>query len=98
MTTIKEMSLIYRPKNYRNISELKSVDVTADIKLFVDKDESGEEYSYNYIEINGEKYRIPDSVLRDLKNVLEKKPNLRSFAVSKSGEGKQTRYTVIPLE
>lgn len=60
--------------------------------------ETQEPYEYNFIEVNGEKYRVPDSVLNNLKAILEKKPNLKTFCVTKSGEGRLTKYTVIPLE
>lgn len=96
--TIKESAMNYIPKSAKNITELQSVDV--DLVLLKEKgiDIEGNPYEYNYIEQNGEKYRIPDSVQGALKEILKKKPTLKTFAVSKTGEGKLTKYTVIPLE
>ena len=48
--------------------------------------------------LDGEDYRVPGKVLGDLKAILEKKPTLKKFAVSKKGTGIQTSYTVIPLD
>jgi len=96
--TIKEAAETYVPKSGKNITELETVDVSLFIRLETGKDSSGDEYSFNYVEINGEKYRVPDSILKDLQEVLKKKPNLTKFSVSKSGEGRQTRYTLIPMD
>lgn len=96
--TIKEMANQYQPKTAKNITELKTVDVALVIESEEGTDSNNEPYSYNFIEVESVKYRMPDSVLRDLKGILEKKPNLKTFCVSKQGEGRLTRYTVIPLD
>ena len=98
MATIKELAQAYQPKTAKNITELKVISVDFEVKLQTGEDDQGKTYSYNYIEVNGEKYRVPDSVLSALKQILEKKPSLKTYAVSKSGEGRQTKYTVIPLD
>jgi len=96
--TIKDNAKAYVPRTVKNIAELTSVDV--DLVMLEEKgiDKDGVEYGYNYIEIDELKYRVPDSVLKDLKAILEKKPSLKTFAVSKTGEGRQTKYTVIPMD
>ena len=96
--TIKDLALLYKPKTAKNITELKSIDVNTLVGVEIGTDLAGEEFTYNYIEYNGERYRLPDSVLSQLKAILEKKPTLRSYSVSKSGEGRLTRYQVIPLD
>ena len=97
--SIKDSALAYEPKSAKNITELKSVDVALALLTEEGKDkETGEPYSYNYREGDDKKYRIPDSVLKDLKSILAKKPNLKTFCVNKQGEGRNTRYTVIPLD
>jgi hypothetical protein len=48
--------------------------------------------------VNGEEYRVPDSVLKALKDNLEVNPKLGWFKVKKTGEGLKTNYTVIPLQ
>lgn len=97
-TTIKDAANNYESKATKNITELKSVSTDLVIQKLEGKDTLGEFYSYNYIEIDDQKYRVPDSVLNNLKAILQKKPTLKNFAVSKQGEGRMTKYTVIPLD
>jgi hypothetical protein len=97
--TIKDNAKNYQPKSVKNITDLKVVPI--DLIMFEEKGidkNTNEEYKYNYIEVDGEKFRIPDSVLKDLKSILEKKPSLKTFSVSKTGEGRNTKYIVIPLD
>lgn len=99
MPSLRESAKNYVPQTTKNIADLKSVDV--DLVLFEAKGidpKTNEEYSFNYIEVNGEKYRVPDTVRRDLKAILDKKPSLKTFAVTKQGEGRNTKYTIIPLD
>lgn len=96
--SIKDTAKAYTPKSVKNISELKSVSV--DLVIFEETGNKGtdEEFTYKYVEVNDEKYRMPDSVLRDLKAILDKKPNLKTFAVTKQGEGRNTRYITVPID
>ena len=96
--SIKEASQTYKPKTAKNITELKSCPIDLALQMETGTDNEGKDYSYNYVEVGGEKYRIADSVLANLKAILEKKPTLKNFAVTKTGEGRQTKYTVIPLD
>ena len=98
MSSIKEFANNYLPKTIKNITELKAVDVSLVVFEDTATDINGDQYSYNYIEVNNEKYRIPAPVIAALKAILAKKPTLKSFSVTKQGEGKQTKYTVIPLD
>jgi hypothetical protein len=51
------------------------------------------------IVVDGIDYRVPGSVIGNLKAILEKKPSLRKFSVSRQGKDKDnTKYTVIPLD
>jgi hypothetical protein len=98
MASIKESAKGYIPKATKNIAELQSVSI--DLALLEGKgfDKDGKEYFYNYIEVAGENYRVPDKVLADLKSILEKKPTLKTFSVAKKGMGLNTQYTIIPLD
>ena len=60
-------------------------------------DNDKQPFKYKVIIVDGEEYRVPSSVLGSLKAILEKKPDLKEFTVSKVGNGMDTRYTVIPL-
>jgi len=96
MSSIIQSAKDYVPKTTKNIADLPNVSVDLELKKEVGSDSEGKEYSYNYIEQNGEKYRVPDKVLGDLKTILEKKPNMKTFSVMKKGQGLNTQYTVIP--
>ena len=88
----------YEAPTTKNIADLKEVDVELELEDRSGKDKDGDEFKYKVIVIDKEDYRVPGSVLGNLKAVLEKKPNLKKFAVSKQGTGMNTRYTVIPLD
>ena len=93
MGTIKDEALAYESKaKVKNISTLQSVEIN--VVVF---DEPNADYPYKYIEVDGSRYKMPLSVLNDLKAILEENPNLKKFKVKKQGEGMDTNYTVIPL-
>lgn len=93
MGSLKDEAKAYEPKaKVKNISELQTVDTD-----FAMLEDTEAEFPYNYIEVNNERYKVPASVLANLKAILEENPNLKKFKVKKSGEGMDTRYTVIPL-
>jgi hypothetical protein len=90
--------LIDEAKNFEskakvnNIADLQSVSTDLDVKEALDA-----EFPYKYVLVDGQKYRVPASILGSLKAILEENPKLSKFKVKKSGEGMETRYTVIPL-
>lgn len=93
MANLKDEAKAYEPKaKVKNISELPSVET----ELVVFHDEEAE-FPYSYIEVENERYKVPSSVLANLKAIFEENPNLKKFKVKKTGEGMDTRYTVIPL-
>lgn len=98
MTTIRESAMAYEPPQVKNIAELEYV--SADIELVeeVHKDKENKEFKVNVTTINGDKYRVPNSVLEGLKVILKKFPDTKYFCVDKSGEGMSTRYAVLPHE
>lgn len=93
MPTIKEEAQKYEAKGkVKNITELPSIETNV-----VVHDEMEADYPYKYFEVDGERYKMPLTVLGALKAILEENPELKKFKVKKQGEGKETRYTVIPL-
>lgn len=103
-TTLGDFARTYEPiESTKNIADLP--EVSTDIKLvddefeFTDK-KTGEvkKVTQKIIVVDGEKYRVPVSVIQQLKVFLEDSPNLKKFKVKKSGTTKDdTRYTVIPI-
>jgi hypothetical protein len=98
MTTIGEEAQKYEPKGIKNISELP--EINTDLTLLEDTGtaKDGSTYKYKYIELNGDKYRVPGVVLGQIKLLKAEMPGFKRFKVKKAGEGKTgTEYTVIPI-
>lgn len=87
----------------KNIADLKDVstelDLIDDEFTVTDKVTKQEKIvKQKVIVVNNEKYRVPNSVIAQLKVVLEDNPNCKKFKVKKSGSTiDDTRYQVIPL-
>jgi len=97
MVTIKEFAQEYNPQQMENIADLEVVRTDAEIKEETRKNRDDEEYHVSYIIKDGKEYRVPSSVIEQLKTIIEAKPDLASFKVSKTGQGMNTKYIVIPL-
>ena len=98
MQSIKESAQAFTPKQTKNIAELKEVNVNLELQDREGNDKEGNIFKYKVVVVNGEEYRVPGKVIGDLKSILEKKPTLKTFSVSKKGTGMNTQYTVIPIE
>lgn len=102
MATLNEFAKDYVPKaTTKNIAELPEVSTDVEIEddeFEFTKDGKTKVVQQKIIEINGEKYRVPISVIKQLKILLEDNPNIKRFKVKKSGTTKDdTSYMVIPL-
>ena len=97
MANLKETASAYIAPQTLNIADLDVVLVSSDVQTQTGTNKDGEDFEYNYIEVEDKNYRVPNSVLTKLKTILEEQPNLTKFKVKKSGTGLQTRYTVIPI-
>lgn len=98
MATIGEIAKNYEQQTTKNISDLKEVDVNLQLEDREGVDGKGTPFKYKVIVVEGIDYRVPSSVLGNLKAILVKKPDLKKFSVAKQGTTKDdTRYTVIPL-
>jgi hypothetical protein len=59
-------------------------------------DDQGKQFKVNIVSINGEKYRVPNTVLEGIKNTIKARPSVTMFSVTKTGTGKtDTKYQVI---
>lgn len=103
MVNLKETAEKYEAEQMvKNIADCDLIPVDVDVfeKEFERKNpKEGEEptFKINVIEVNGQLYRMPNSVLASLKVILQKKPDLKEFSVGKTGEGLNTEYTVVPM-
>lgn len=100
MPTIKEAAEKYEPKRMRNIADLEVVRTDIDIIENQEREDvNKDKYTVSYFLKDGEEYRVPATVLEQLKTILKNKPELKTFKVSKTGEGKLgTKYQVISLD
>lgn len=98
MASLKDEAKAYTPTQTKNIADLKEVSVELHLEDRKGKNKDNETFEYKVIVVDGEDYRVPGKVLGDLKSILEKKPTLKTFSVSKKGTGLNTQYTVIPLD
>ncbi len=102
MAKLKDEAEDYESKQVNNIADLDEVSVDLDVKegSFETNDDKGnpKTVKYKYVEVDGEQYRVPNSVLKQLKVHLKDNPKLEKIKVSKSGKGLNTDYTVIPIQ
>ena len=99
MASLKETAKAFQPKKTRNIADLEVVNVeTMQVEDRTGTNEEGKEFAYKVAIQNGEEFRVPASVLGNIKTILEAKPTLKTVRVIKKGQGMNTEYTVIPLD
>lgn len=98
MANLRETAKAYEPSKTKNIADLEAVSLEQGIESRTATGTDGKDYTYHVISVAGQEYRVPDSVLKDIKAILEIKPTLKTVKVTKKGQGMSTQYTVIPLE
>lgn len=98
MATFKEEAKAYTPQQTKNVADLDKVSTGAEIKEHIAKQGTPDEFKYKYIEVDGERYRVPGVAIGDLKAILEKMPNLEYVTVLRQGTGTATRYQVLPWQ
>lgn len=104
MAKINEFAQGYEPiaktKNIAELSEVSTdVEIMDDDYEFTDKaTKELKTIKQKVITVNNENYRVPLTVIQQLKVILEDNPKLKKFKVKKSGSTKDdTRYQVIPI-
>ncbi len=98
MANIMDEAKAYEPPQTKNIADLERVPTDLEVEEREFTKEDGSTFKIKVVVINGEDHRIPLSVLKSLKSIVEEKPELKFFKVKKAGEGIKTEYTVITLE
>lgn len=97
MSSLKEEALAHEKTTTKVVSDLPAFDINMDVHVFVGTDSNGEAFSYKYIEDKeGVRYRVPNSVLEQIKEYLTEVPEQKLFKVKKTGEGLGTKYMVMP--
>lgn len=104
MVKLNEFAENYEPiSTTKNIADLDSV--STDLELIDDEFEFTDKVTnevkivkQKIIVVEGEQYRVPNSVIGQLKIILEDNKALKKFKVKKTGIGLETRYMLIPLQ
>ena len=97
MVKLSEEAKTYEPVEIKNISELDKIPVDVDVRTETYDREDGSSFEAKVITVNEKDYKVPLTVLKQLKAILEEKADLKHFKVAKKGEGLKTEYTTIPL-
>ena len=97
MANLKETAKQYEPTQTKNVSELEVVSTNLELTTEEFTKTDGETFTVDSVMVEGEKYRIPQSVIKQLKSLFEEQPDLKFFKVKKSGSGMNTSYMVIPV-
>ena len=102
MATLGEVAKAYSPPQTLNIADLEAVPISCELKYGSGEkiNDAGEKesFEYNFIEVAGCEYRVPNSVLDQIKKIIQLRPDIQYVKVNKSGSGLGTRYNVDPIE
>jgi len=97
MVNIKQEAEAYTSIETKNVVDLESLDISLEMETREFTDKEDKPFTVNVVVIDDVEYRVPTTVLKQIKAILEVKPNLKKVKVTKSGEGLKTTYQVIPL-
>ncbi len=95
---LKESSRLYEPLKILNIADLDEVPLELLIEDESGTDPDGKTFTYKYIELNGKKYRVPNTVREEIQKILKIKPEAKKIKVNKTGSGMGTKYAVELIE
>jgi len=92
MTNLGEEADAYQPDTVKSVTFLPFISIDMEVQ-----EDNEVEYPYKYVLVEGERYKITKTVLAAIKDIRSENSNITKFKVKSSGEGKKTKYTVIPL-
>lgn len=98
MATLREAAKAFQPKTTKNIADLDIVNLDYPMQDREGVGQDGKPFSYKVIILADQEYRVPPSVLNDIKTIMSAKPTLKNVKVVKKGTGMNTEYTVVPLD
>ena len=81
----------------KNVTELISLNIDTMIETRKFAEGTDKEFTVTGFEQNGVFYRVPASVIKQIKMLLEEVPDLQVVKIKKTGTGMQTMYMVTPL-
>ena len=92
--SLKEAAQTYEAKRTLNITDLDRVDISLPLEFRNGMNQEGKEFSYQVMVINEQEYRVPNTVLEEIKKILKLKPDTKFVKVTKKGTGLATTYSV----
>lgn len=95
---LKEAANKFEPKTTKNIADLEIVRTDYPIQDREGLDQDGKIFKYKVVLVGTDEFRVPNSVLADIKSILAAKPNLKTIKVIKKGTGLNTKYSVVSLD
>jgi len=98
MSSLKDTANEYQPKLTLNIADLDRVDLSLPIEERSGNDKEGKSFDYKVMVANEQEYRVPNTVLEEIKKILKLKPETKFVKVTKKGSGLSTSYSVEYLE
>jgi hypothetical protein len=98
MANLRDESKAYEPQKTPTVAELEGLSLDSPIEDREGTDKKGKHFKYKVAIVAGDEYRVPNTVLKNIKTIMEAKPTLKTIRVIKKGEGMSAEYTVIPLE
>lgn len=96
--TLKQESQDYEVKRTLNIADLDKVDLSFPVEDRTGTNKDNEEFSYKVMVANEQEYRVPNTVLEEIKKILKLRPDAKFVRVSKKGTGMATSYDVDFVE
>lgn len=98
MSTFKQGAEQYEAPKTHNIADLDRVSISLTLNDGAGTRTNGEEFKYKFIIVDDKEYRVPSSVIGQLKEILKAMPECKFIGVTKTGEGMNTKYQVIPIQ
>ena len=78
MTSLRESAKAFVPQQTKNIAELEAVSLDVPITEKSGTNKEGQSFSFHVATVLGEEYRVPSSVLSDIKAIMTAKPSLKT--------------------
>ncbi len=98
MTSLKETAQEYTPKRTLNVTDLDKVDLSFNVEDRNGTNSEGKDFSYKVIVVNSQEYRVPATVLEEIKKIVKIKPEAKFVKVTSTGSGLNTSYSVDLVE
>ena len=101
--TLKDLAMQEKPRTFKKIEDFEAINVNNEISERVCVTKEGKEFKIKEISLYNDdtdeidRVRIPQTVIWGLQALLKHDPDLEYFKVIKTGQGMNTRYTVLPV-